>query len=63
MIPTNSITYILALGHACEMMEHGVEPTSALKQAARDAGLPYGTQEMEQFVLWATLVLFGGSPP
>lgn len=43
-----------ALRDAREMMEMagGLEPTSALKQAASDRGIPYGP-EMAAFVNWA----------
>lgn len=41
-----------ALDAAHLMMAEGVEPRSALKQAASDAGIPYGP-EMEEFVRWA----------
>ena len=37
---------------AYEMMEMGLEPRSALKQCANDAGIPYGDKMLE-FVLWA----------
>lgn len=37
---------------ACEMMDMGCEPRSALKQAGNDAGIPYG-EKMLEFVLWA----------
>lgn len=35
-----------------------LEPRSALKQAGRDAGIPWG-QPMQSFVLWAEGQLFG----
>lgn len=41
-----------ALNRAYGYMELDIEPTSALKQAASDLGLPYG-DEMEAFVTWA----------
>lgn len=37
---------------ACEMMDMGLEPRSALKQCANDAGIPYG-DKMQEFVKWA----------
>ena len=37
---------------ACEMMQMGCEPRSALKQSASDAGMSYG-DEMAKFVEWA----------
>jgi hypothetical protein len=45
--------YISALKQAIQMMEVSeIEPTSALKQAGSDNGIPYGF-EMKDFVTWA----------
>jgi hypothetical protein len=41
-----------ALADACILMDTGLEPTSALKQAASDRGIAYG-QDMQWFVEWA----------
>ena len=46
-------TYRKALNEAVALMEESeVEPTSALKQAASDNGIPYG-DDMGGFVSWA----------
>jgi hypothetical protein len=52
-------TYTNALKLAVEMMnsESELEPTSALKEAARLNGIPYG-DEMGKFVNWANKKLF-----
>ncbi len=34
------------------LMEQGCEPTSALKQAASDNGIEFGTEAMGDFVRW-----------
>ncbi len=45
--------YITALNMAKDMLEAtDIEPRSALKQAASDAGIPYG-DDMGRFVEWA----------
>jgi hypothetical protein len=50
--------YEQALSDAEEMMEGSdLEPTSALKQAASDLGIPWG-EEMGKFVKWAHRKLF-----
>lgn len=41
-----------ALAEALEMMNFGVEPKSALKEAASARGVPFGEQ-MGAFVDWA----------
>lgn len=46
------LTYQRALREAQAMMDAGCEPTSALKQAGSDVGIPYG-EEMGQFIDWA----------
>lgn len=50
----NPFQYAVALSNARRMMDdcEGLEPTSALKQAGSDAGIPYG-DEMGAFVRWA----------
>lgn len=47
--------YAAALRDAQDMLEQcdALEPTSALKQAASDRGIPYG-DEMGRFVAWAS---------
>jgi hypothetical protein len=47
------------LDMAVEMMAQSpeLEPTSALKEAARSCGIPYGN-EMSDFVRWANDQLF-----
>ncbi len=40
-----------AFAMAMAMMDKGVEPTSALKEAGRMMGLPWG-DEMKKFVEW-----------
>ena len=50
-------TYLTALDQAIAMMEEGLEPTSALKQAGHDNGIPYGP-EMGRFGDWADRQLF-----
>lgn len=47
-------TYRKAFGMASDMMQmfDELEPTSALKQAGNDCGIPYG-DEMRDFVEWA----------
>lgn len=53
------IKYRSALADAVEMMEGSeLEPTSALKQAGSDHGIPYG-DDMGAFVTWARRQLFG----
>ena len=42
---------------ACSLMEMGLEPTSAFKEAAFKEGLEYGTEEMQDFVIWANVTL------
>jgi hypothetical protein len=51
--------YKKSLKEACQMMQdhEGLEPRSALKQAASDNGIPYGDR-MTEFVLWAEETLF-----
>ena len=44
--------YEKALASAILLMDIGLEPTSSLKQAASDCGIPYG-DEMGKFVEWA----------
>lgn len=47
-----------ALNAACDMLNHSeIEPRSALKQCASDAGVPYG-EEMGKFVKWAEHELY-----
>jgi hypothetical protein len=41
--------YNKAIQQASEMMEMGIEPRSALRQAGSDVGIPYG-DEMGKFV-------------
>ncbi|MWL91756.1 MULTISPECIES: hypothetical protein [Cupriavidus] len=55
-----SYLYQRALANATAMMEanEGLEPTSALKQAAADVGIPYG-DAMGDFVAWANKTHFG----
>jgi hypothetical protein len=52
--------YQSSLQEAILMMEscEGLEPTSALKQAASDRGIPEG-EELGKFVRWANAQLFG----
>jgi len=47
-------TYQAAYANASQMMSDsdGLEPTSALKQAASDLGIAYG-EPMGEFVRWA----------
>lgn len=54
--------YLDALNWALDMMQahEGLEPTSALKQAASDILIPYGDR-MGEFVQWANNELFGES--
>lgn len=51
--------YRIALSEAVEIMNRYVElePTSALKQAAANHGIPYG-EEMGEFVAWANAEIF-----
>jgi hypothetical protein len=56
----HSYEYERALERAEQYMDAGVEPTSALKQAASDFGIPYG-HEMAEFVEWARREM-GGRP-
>ncbi len=55
-------TYEDILNDAIAMMEMyaDLEPTSALKQCANDAGIEYG-DAMQKFVDWAYLRLFDGN--
>lgn len=50
----SKITFYQALADALEMMRmyEGLEPRSALKQAASDLGIPSG-EKMREFVEWA----------
>ena len=50
--------YQNAINDALMYMDAGCEPTSALKQAGSDYGIPYGP-EMGKFVAYANKVLFG----
>lgn len=51
-------TYLRALNRAIEMMmESDLEPTSAIKQAGSDEGIPYGP-EMGAFHAWAMNELY-----
>jgi hypothetical protein len=45
-------TYEQALNQAFDLMDMGLEPKSALKQAAELNKIPYG-EEMGRFVDWA----------
>lgn len=49
--------YHNAINDALLYMDGGCEPTSALKQAGSDYGIPYGS-EMEKFVTFANKALF-----
>jgi len=51
--------YVRAYNMAWEMLNcfDGLEPRSALKQAASDNGIAEG-DEMRQFVTWAERILF-----
>lgn len=53
-------THEAALRDAQMLMEMGVEPRSALKQAAADRGVAYGAP-MGMFVKWAEQRLSGGA--
>lgn len=52
-------TYMQILGEAIDMMMAlpDIEPRSALKQCASDAGIPYG-DDMLTFVTWAEQRLY-----
>lgn len=60
----NIQTYERALNDAVLMMEvhEGLEPRSALKQAASDCGIGWG-DDMGAFVAWAEHELFGTPAP
>lgn len=49
-----------AYENALALMDLGVEPVSAFKQAASDEGLPYGDL-MALFVDWAEARFYGGA--
>jgi hypothetical protein len=55
-VPSN---YVPAYNEAWKMLNDfdGLEPRSALKQAASDNGIAEG-DEMRQFVTWAERILF-----
>jgi hypothetical protein len=56
-----SDAYRSAFGAAWRMMKayEGLEPCSALKQAACDAGIAEG-EDLARFVTWAEGIMFGG---
>ena len=49
----NRPRYDQAIQDAHRYMEVGLEPRSALKQAASDAGIEFGSSTMEQFMAYA----------
>jgi hypothetical protein len=49
----NRPRYDQAIQDAYRYMEVGLEPRSALKQAASDAGIEFGSSTMEQFMAYA----------
>ena len=49
--------YEIALEQAIELMDTGLEPTSALKQAGSQNGISFG-DEMGKFVSWANSIIF-----
>ncbi len=50
-------TYDAALSESLMLMDSGVEPRSALKEAANAQGIPWG-DEMGAFVEWAEARLY-----
>jgi hypothetical protein len=54
----NRPRYDQAIQDAHRYMEVGLEPRSALKQAASDAGIESGSSTMEQFIAYAEAKLF-----
>lgn len=50
--------YDQAMQDAIRYMEVGLEPRSALKQAASDAGIEFGSTTMDQFIAYAEAKLF-----
>jgi len=53
--------YVAAFNYGVALMNDGVEPTSAFKQAATDCGIAAYTdetsQDLHEFVVWACKVL------